>query len=57
MDEQLTTPISFYLDDTRPDGYQPETFGRFVEFVATARIAGESSVILGSRDGSVLSAG
>jgi hypothetical protein len=42
------TALSFYLDDTSPYGRPPDTFERFLDFVDTAGIAGESSVILGS---------
>ena len=42
------TALSFYLDDTSPYGRPPETFQRFLDFVAAEGIAGESSVILGS---------
>ena len=43
--------ITFYCDDTGPYGYPPDTFGRFLDFVSSEGIAGESSVILGSQCG------
>jgi hypothetical protein len=42
------TALSFYLDDTSPYGRPSDTFKRFLDFVRSEGIAGESSVILGS---------
>lgn len=39
--------LTFYCDDTRPYGYPPDTFKRFLDFAASEGIAGESSVMLG----------
>lgn len=41
------TSLSFYLDDTAPYGLPADTFQRFLDFVSSEGIAGESSVILG----------
>ena len=41
------TALSFYLDDTSPYGRPPDTFERFLDFVAAAGIAGESGCPLG----------
>jgi hypothetical protein len=42
------TVLSFYMDDTNPYVAGVEAFKRFLDFVAAEKIAGESSVILGS---------
>jgi hypothetical protein len=39
--------LSFYIDDTAPYGLPPDAFKRFLDFVLSEGIAGESSVILG----------
>jgi hypothetical protein len=41
--------LTFYCDDTVPYGYPPDTFGRFLDFVESEGIAGESSVLLGAQ--------
>jgi hypothetical protein len=41
--------LSFYCDDTNPYGRPADTFGRFLDFVRSEGVAGESSFIPGYR--------